>query len=1196
VTVAAVALIPAKPATGANAIVVPPFVPRTAKPAINKEDITVAPYIKPNDPMCRLLQVNAKLLGRKVVILIDSGSQCDFVSSRFVRHASARTLKAPDVVSVNVADGRPQFCDRLLPNAAMLCNGYKEQLQLRVANIEHDVILGKPWLARMNPSIDYARNIVQFRFDDKDIHWTATLTHRLTQPLLSAMQVKRALRAHAEMHVILLRLSDNNELAVADSTGNCIGLNTIATAESNSALDQLRSDFEEVFPDQLPACLPPRRDIDHKIDLVPGATPQSRPVYRLSPIELQELKKQLDELLEAGYIRPSKSPYGAPAIFVKKKDGTMRMCLDYRALNKITIKNRYPLPRIEELFDQVQGAKVFSKIDLRSAYHQVRIAEEDIFKTAFNTRYGHYEWLVLSFGLTNAPSTYQNLVNNVFKELLDVCVIVYLDDILVYSKNAEDHEKHLRQVMSLLRTNKLYAKWPKCDFYQQEVEYLGHIITGEGIKTDPAKVKAVNEWPTPTSASDIRAFIGLANYYRKFVSGYATIAAPLNDQLQKERRFVWTPDLEEAFVTLKAKLSSAPILRIADPTAPFRIETDASGYAIGAALLQQDDNDIWHPVAYESRKCKPAEKNYPVHERELLALIYALKTWRHYLYGGAFEAHTDHKTLQHLQEQANLSGRQARWLETLQEFDVTIVYKPGKSNIVADALSRRPDLSLNAISTAQPAYLDRIRDQYPNDPDFGEIFEHLTANQAPPGTLRGKLSKYHIIDGILYFLDNRVCVPVDKRLREDLIHAHHDAPIAGHLGVDKTYLALQRQFFWPRLDKAVRRYVTSCDQCQRNKPINQAPAGLLQPLPVPTKPWESISMDFITHMPTTKRGNDAVFVVVDRLSKMAHFIPTKDTASATDTAKLFFDNIYCLHGLPESIVSDRDPKFTSKFWKSLFKRIGTRLDMSTANHPQTDGQTERTNRTLKEMLRSVINHRQNDWEDKLPSLEFAYNNSSNATTKTTPFFLATGYTPRAIPVHQSTVHRDLPAVDEHLDRLEAITKAVTDNIHAAQDRQARHADQHRQDETFHVGDLVLLSTQQAMPDTESARPNASLGHKHTGPYKIIEATAPNAYRLALPEGMRIHPVINTSQLRPYKASDPDEFPQREVPRPAPDLIDDIEEYEVEEILAERTHYGKTQFLVKWTGYAPHENSWEPDEFLEHAQDKILAFRAMEATA
>jgi len=410
----------------------------------------------------------------------------------------------------------------------------------------------------------------------------------------------------------------------------------------------------------------------------------------MSPKELEELKKQLDELLQKGLIKPSQSPFGAPVLFVKKKSGEMRLCVDYRALNEITVKNKYPLPRVEDLIDQLKGAKVFSKIDLRSGYHQIRIDEKDVEKTAFRTRYGHFEFLVLPFGLTNAPATFMDLMQQIFHENLDVFVIIYLDDILIYSKTMKEHHKHLRVVLDVLREHKLYAKLSKCHLYQDKVSFLGHVVSAEGVEMEPEKVKAIRDWPVPKTQKDIRSFLGLAGFYRRFIKNFSKISAPMTALLKKDAHFEVGEKQELAFKELKAAISSAPILANPDPELPFTVVTDSSGFAIGAALCQNDGTGS-RPVAFMSKKLLPAEMNYPTHERELLAIVCALKEWRHYLFGNHFTVLTDHRPLQHIQNQPHLSARQTRWSEFLQQFDLTIEYQQGKSNVVADALSRRSD-------------------------------------------------------------------------------------------------------------------------------------------------------------------------------------------------------------------------------------------------------------------------------------------------------------------------------------------------------------------------------------------------------------------------------------------------------------------------------------------------------------------------
>ena len=417
------------------------------------------------------------------------------------------------------------------------------------------------------------------------------------------------------------------------------------------ARERMLKKYKDVFPDDLPKQLPPRRHIEHSIDLVPGSTPPSKQPYKMSPKELDELKKIIDDLLLHGFIKPAASPFGAPVLFVKKKDGTMRMCVDYRALNKITIANRYPLPRIDELFDRLQGAKYFSKIDLRSGYHQVRIADNDIDKTTFNTRYGSYSFKVLSFGLCNAPATFMNLMISIMHEYLDKFVIVFLDDILIYSKTLEEHEQHLEKVLMKLREQQLYGKLSKTELVKEEVGFLGHIVNKDGLSVDPDKIKAVQEWPVCKNVHDVRSFCGFVGYYRKFIKNFSNIVTPLSNLTKTSSKetgqvpvFKWGKQEQQAFETIKHRVCQAPVLALPDPNLPYVLTTDASGYAIGATLSQDHGHGL-QPIAFMSKKMIDAETRYPTHEQELLAIVCALKQWRHYLLGSKFEivAETDHK-------------------------------------------------------------------------------------------------------------------------------------------------------------------------------------------------------------------------------------------------------------------------------------------------------------------------------------------------------------------------------------------------------------------------------------------------------------------------------------------------------------------------------------------------------------------------
>ncbi|KAJ0795740.1 putative nucleotidyltransferase, Ribonuclease H [Helianthus annuus] len=482
-----------------------------------------------------------------------------------------------------------------------------------------DIVVGMDWLSKHQAEILCKEKIVRIPLPDGESLLVQGHRSGTMAGIITAMRAQQYLQKGYPALLALVTNAQSEEGKIED-------------------LPVVR-EFADVFPEELPG-LPPHRQVEFQIDLAPGAAPIARAPYRLAPGELQELSNQLQELLDRGFIRPSSSPWGAPVLFVKKKDGSFRMCIDYRELNKVTIKNRYPLPRIDDLFDQLQGSSFYSKIDLRSGYHQVRVREEDVPKTAFRTRYGHYEFLVMPFGLTNAPAVFMDLMNRVCKPYLDEFVIVFIDDILVYSKNKEDHERHLRLILELLRREQLYAKFSKCDFWIREVHFLGHVVNEKGIHVDPAKVDAVKNWAAPKTPSEVRQFLGLAGYYRRFIKDFSKIAQPLTSLTQKNTTYSWGTKQEEAFQLLKQKLCSAPILSLPEGTEDFVVYCDASIQGLGCVLMQREK-----VIAYASRQLKIHEKNYTTHDLELGAVVFALNIWRHYLYGTKCTIYTDHRSL-----------------------------------------------------------------------------------------------------------------------------------------------------------------------------------------------------------------------------------------------------------------------------------------------------------------------------------------------------------------------------------------------------------------------------------------------------------------------------------------------------------------------------------------------------------------------
>ncbi|GJP72182.1 hypothetical protein CLOP_g2934 [Closterium sp. NIES-67] len=933
-------------------------------------------------------------------------------------------------------------------------------------------------------------------------------------------------------------------------------------SEPPGKIKELLKEFQDILPDDLPNELPPYRTHQHEIVEEPGSKPTFRAPYRLSPTELTDMKKQIEYLLAKGLIRPSTSPYGAPVLFTPKPDGSLRMCIDYRALNKQTIKNKYPIPRIDDLLDQLRGATVFSKLDLRSGYWQIRMADNSIHKTAFRTRYGSYEYLVMPFGLTNAPATFQAEMNHILRPLLDECVVVYLDDILIYSRDMKQHVEHLRRVFEILRREHFYVKLSKSEFALEKVQFLGHMVSAQGVHVDPKKIEAVRTWKTPENVKELQQFLGFANYYNRFVPQYAKLAAPLTNLLKKNTPYKWETKHQESVEQLKQALTSAPVLILPDPERDYVIEADASDQAVGAVLMQDQGNGL-QPIAYLSKKLHGAELNYPIHDKEALAIVIAFKAWRCYLEGRRTTVYTDHCSLKYLKTQPNLSRRQVRWIDFLEtHFHYDIVYKPDHKN-KADALSRPAHVAAIQVEGMNPLLKGLFTHGYAIDPEI-------------PLAEKRRLLQWD--NDIAYRKGStKIWVPNYPPLRQLLLEEYHDVLYAGHFGSNKTLTGIAKHYYWPHLADDVQKFVTSCDTCQRMKSSKQKKAGLLQPLPVPEQPWQVVSLDFITGLPPTTSGHDAILVVIDKFSKMGHFIPTHTTARTEETAQLFVRYIISQHGIPTTLISDRDPKFTSKFWKELMSLLGTKLAMSSAYHPQTDGQTERLNQIVEQLLRAACKDEISKWDLHLPVLEFAYNNATHAATGQTPFFLCYGrhpLTPQKPPT---------PATVQPAHDFITIMHQLWDRTHKRlldiQQQQKRQADRHRNDHTITVGDQVLLDTR----NLDISHLPSKLRPRFCGPFLVEAQVTPVTFRLRLPATWKIHNAFHVQLLKPYR--DPNTiFVGRQPPPPPPVLVQNEPEYEVESVLAHRRRRnGTVELLIRWKGYDPSEDSWVSETDMGNAR-------------
>jgi hypothetical protein len=1094
------------------------------------------------------------------------------------------------------------------------------------------VVLGFNWLTRYNPLIDWVLGSIAFRphLFERSIP-TLTSSARAaqlpsqnpsfptetTKPSVSDSVPRISLiGAAAFVRACKLPGAQSFRIHLSDPAVSGKSASVSDEAPDISHVPKEYHDFADVFSKSKADTLAPHRPYDLKINLEEGTAPPVGAVYQLSQSELVILREFIDEHVRIGFIRPTNSPHGAPVLFVRKKDGSLRLCVDFRGLNKISKKDRYPLPFISDLLSTAGKARLYTTIDLRHAYHLVRVAEGDEWKTAFRTRYGSFEWLVMPFGLTNAPAAFQRFMNDIFSDLLDVYVTVYLDDILIYSDDPAKHKEHVREVLSRLRKHGLYARPDKCHFSVDSVEYLGFILSKEGLKMDPSKVRTVQDWPEPRKVRDIQSFLGFANFYRRFISDYSGIVVPLTRLTRKGVPWKFSDDARKSFEALKAAFISAPVLTHWVPDRPIIVETDASDYALGAILSIETDSGEIHPVAFHSRTFSAPELNYDTHDKELLAIFEAFRVWRHFLEGSGtpIDVITDHKNLEYFSTTKVLTRRQARWSEYLSQFNLIIRFRPGRLGTKPDSLTRRWDVypkggnsdyatvnpnnfrpmftqeqisvSLRATKLLEPVLrASVIMDQEQLNTD---ILSALPDDPLFQAHLKEPKPRWTVTPDGFFRHDDLIYIPDTNDLRLRVLRYKHDHILSGHPGQNKTVDLVRRDYTWPGLREFVKKYCKSCTTCMRSKPQRHKPYGLLKQLPIPERPWNSISMDFIETLPTSS-GCDAILVIVDRLSKQGIFIPTTIQCTSEDLAVLFVTHVFSKHGVPEHVTSDRGSEFVSRFFRALGKALDMKLHFTSGYHPEANGQTERTNQTLEQYLRIFCNYQQDNWFTLLPLAEFTYNNTPSATTGISPFFANKGYHPN-LTIHPERELASSRAKDLVVD-LDELHQELKVTIADAQLRYQGPADAKRiKAPDFIVGQQAFVLAKYF----RTTRPSKKLSEKFLGPFEILAKSGSHSYTLRLPDTIHgVHPVFHVSMLEP---STPNEIPNRvQSPPPPVDVQGDLE-YEISEVLdskIDKRRSCKLLYLVRWLGYenTDDEFSWLPATELEHAKDLVSDFHS-----
>jgi hypothetical protein len=1023
------------------------------------------------------------------------------------------------------------------------------------------IVLGLPWLKEYNPNIDWLKEKISFVEEriskvgsaegplDQKINW------RFSKPITKTDSTR-------EKDATVDRPQTRTEEYEAEIT------------KAKDILPKRLHQFLDIFV-QKEYRLPEYGENDLAIKLKKGAVLPKVKQRRYTREDSLEIKKQLTELLQKGKIRPSRSDSAVGTLFVPKADGTRRWCMDMRPVNNATIpdENKSPLQDITR--ERLIGAKYFTRLDMRDGYHHLRIREGDEKHTAFITEYGLYEWTVACFGLRNAPAEFARFMSKVLMEFINDFVVVYFDDIVIFSKDLEEHWIHVEKVLKKIKEAKINLKAKKCEFAVMETKFLGHVVNGNEIRMQEEKIATIMNWPTPKTLKHIEQFRGMIGYYRYYIKHFTDVLKTLNQKL-KEKVFTWNKKDDEAFKTAKEKVRDS-VLGLHDPEKEIFVHTDASDYAIGAEISQiNQENGKLRPILFYSRRLTPAEENYTTADKEMLAIVATMKKFPHYLRGTKFQVvvKSDHKNLSNFTTNKELNARQARWAEDLSAYDFRIEHIAGKSNIIADTLSRNPDYEKEEKTKRSFQMLEEKEGNLILNREVKikmitfKDEDNCLVEDIKKETKKEKNDTAIEEDGFRRF---QGLIKIPRSMEERVISRYHDDPREGHQGETKTLEKIQRNLYFSGMTRKIKRYIGKCEKCQKGKIDTRKPYGLMEKWQHELKtPWRHITMDFV-HMPE-RDGMNQLLVVTDRFTKFTVLIITRKTITTEELFQLLWERIFSIFGIPETMTSDRDKLTRNEKWKELTGNLGIILIISTANHQRTDGQTERKMQEIQAYLRMFLPD-QKDWKEWIPILQFALNDAISTTTKETPHNATFG-TDR-----KNVWNKEFTNEEEKTDKLSKLHRQMALEIKWNHEKMKEYYDKSRVEAPcLERGDRVYLRRRtkgNSKDNIPSKKEVAKLDDIFLGPFKIKKKLPFNNYELWLPPKMKIHPVFHISLLKPTENKATKE-----------DI--DLREYEVEKIVDQRKKGSQKFYKVRWKGFSREEDTWEPQKNL-NCPTKIQEF-------